>query len=71
MTPNSSYPKPMSRFPNRSLPFKRRGNRMSTKKSTTKSQRELVIASLRRGVGKDNCAGGKHGAGAAPRGSSK
>jgi hypothetical protein len=30
---------------------------------TNKSQRELVLASLRRGSGKDNCAGHKHGLG--------
>jgi hypothetical protein len=28
------------------------------------SQRDLVLASIRRGVGKDSCAGAKNGAGA-------
>jgi hypothetical protein len=41
---------------------------MAGSKLAGKSQRDLVLASLRRGVGKDNCAGGKHGSGAAPDG---
>lgn len=32
-----------------------------------RSQRELVLASLQRGVGKDSCAGAKHGAGGGTR----
>jgi hypothetical protein len=33
-------------------------------KPPTNTQRDLVLASLRRGVGRDNCAGGRHGQGA-------
>lgn len=32
--------------------------------STKLSQRDLILASMRRGVGKDSCAGAKNGAGA-------
>lgn len=44
--------------------FSEQESLMSNPNASPPSQRDLVLASLRRGTGRDNCAGAKNGQGA-------